>query len=128
MTAAKEEQLPAVQRPAAVRSAAPRPALDWLFGAGIIAVSAAISASVIASETDGSFAALNCVRFGTAASAACLHFSAFLLVAILFQPDTDKGAAGARHRSMFSKLARARLCGIAAACMGYPRDLCGKVL
>ena len=131
MTLAEEEQhQPTVaQQPAAARPAAARPVRDWLIGAGIVIVSVVVSASVSASGTDGSFAALNCVRFGSTASAACLHFAAFFWVAIMFQPVEEGGAAvAARHRSIFSKLALALACAlaIAAACMGYPRDACDK--
>ena len=78
MDRAEEEELPVVQQPVAVTPAAPTSLLDWLFGAGIIIVSVITSASVTANETDGSFAALNCVRFRTAASVACLHFVIFV--------------------------------------------------
>ena len=128
MTMAEEEQQPVAQQPAAARPAAARPVRDWLIGAGVVIVSVVVSASVSTSGTDGSFAALNCVRFGSTASAACLHFAAFFWVAIMFQPVEEGGAAAAaRHRSIFSKLALALACAvvIAAACMGYPRDACG---
>ena len=123
MTMADEEQQPVAQQPVAAR-----PARDWLFGAGIVIVTVVISVSVSASGTDGSFAALNCVRFGAASSAACLHFAALFLVAIAFQPVGGEGAAasGARHRSIFSKLALALACAVAIAApsMGGPRDAC----
>ena len=128
MTTAEEEQQPVAHPPPALRPTAPRPVLDYSFSAGIVIVFVVVSAIMSSSGTDDSLAALNCVRFETAASAACLHFAAFLLVAIVFQAGVDKVATAAWHRSIFSKLALALACAvaIAAAFMGHPRDACGE--
>ena len=64
---------------------------------------------------------MNCVRLSTALYVACFSFSAFLIVAIMFQP-AQSATASVTHRGIFSMLALLFVCAIAiaAASTGYP--------
>ena len=68
---------------------------------------------------------MNCVRLRVAPYVACLSFSAFFVIAIMFRP-AQSTTASVTHRGVFSKVALLLVCtvAIAAASIGYPQGLC----
>ena len=94
---------------------------------GILVVLTAIIVCVASIVTVGSterateLGYMNCVRLWTAPSVACFSFSAFFIVAAMFQA-AQSATASVTHRGIFSKVALLFVCivAIAAASIGYP--------
>ena len=78
-------------------------------------------ASTVSTERATELGYMNCVRLWTAPSVACFSFSAFLIVATMFQP-AQSATASVTHRGIFSMVALLYVCAIAiaAASIGYP--------
>ena len=78
-------------------------------------------ASIVSTERATELGYMNCVRLWTAPYVACFSFSAFFIVAIMFQP-AQSATASVTHRGIFSMVALLFVCivAIAAASIGYP--------
>ena len=78
-------------------------------------------AIIVSTERATELGYMNCVRLWTAPSVACFSFSAFLIVATMFQP-AQSATASVTHRGIFSMVALLYVCAIAiaAASIGYP--------
>eukprot|EP00946_MAST-07B_sp_MAST-7B-sp1_P002756 g2756.t1 len=77
--------------------------------------------SIVSTERATELGYMNCVRLRTAPHVACLSFSAFLVVAIMFRPALS-ATASVTHRRIFSMAVLLFVCAIAiaAASIGYP--------
>ena len=84
-------------------------------------------AIVVSTERATELGYMNCVRLRTAPSVACFSFSAFLIVATMFQP-AQSATASVTHRGIFSMVALLFVCtiAIAAASIGYPQAVCSN--
>ena len=103
---------------------------NWLCGIFLVLTAIIVCvASIVSTERATELGYMNCVRLSTAPHVACFSFSAFLVVAIMFQP-AQNATASVTHRGIFSKVALLFVCAIAiaAASIGYPseQDVCSN--